>query len=266
MMFMLFSRTLAGLLPLTLIAVAACSGDDRPDGGTIIPSGDTGVPPDSGELPDAGEGFPDAEPPEAGGPCNPVDGTGCAGDLKCLFVPNLNTQQCRMLTTPVRGHEQMCNGLDCDVGLVCLNLGEGQKCYGVCDPANGGVGCEDLSGMADMYVCQGLQDMMSRPLLYGACDGRGGACRPYEDMCAVGKVCSLPGAGMPSCEDEGAVAVGGDCSTDNCMRGGICIDLTGGPGPRCYVPCNPQMPMMSGCAMGVMCNGLMGQSFGICDL
>jgi hypothetical protein len=258
---MFTSRSLAALYASTLLFAACSDEEERPDVGVSV---DSGVLPDSGEAPDAG-GLPDAEPAEAG-VCDPVDGTGCADPQRCYFVtPPLNTAQCRIPPAMPRQHEETCSGTNCDVGLVCLDLGSGAKCHGVCDQTRGDIGCEDLSGMRDMYVCNGVMSGMV-DLAYGACFGRGGNCVPHNDTCSADKVCSLPtGMGAPTCEDAGNVAIGGDCSTDNCMRGGICINLMGGPGPICFVPCNPQMPMNSGCPMGVTCNGLTGQAFGICE-
>lgn len=256
-------RSLAAL-SFSALLFAACSDEDdeRPDSGVV--SEDSGVLADSGEAPDAGEAM-DAQAPDTG-LCDPIGNAGCGEGQACYFVtPPINAPQCRNLRPMPKQHEQACTGTDCDVGLVCLDLGMGAKCHGICDEANGGVGCEDLTGASDMYVCNGIMSGMT-DLAFGACIGRGGACVPHMDTCAANKVCSLPtGMGRPSCEDLGTVAIGGDCSMENCARGGICISLNNGPGPTCYVPCNPQMPMMSGCPDPLMCSGLSGQTFGICE-
>lgn len=253
--------TLSIFLPLALTFTACSSSDDESDGG-VNSGADAGPGSDSGEPADGG-GFPDADPPEVG-PCNPVDGTGCMGEQKCLFVPNINVQQCRLVGNPAKQHEEMCNGLDCDVGLVCLNLGDGQKCYGVCDPMGSGVGCEDLGGMFGMYSCVGLTDSQDNPLLYGACDGSNGTCNPQDDTCSVGKVCTRQAMGRPKCEAEGTVQLGGDCSMENCARGGYCTDQGGGL--TCYKACNRQSPPMeNGCADIESCEAVSGQTFGVCE-
>jgi hypothetical protein len=253
------------ILLLGVLGATACSSDDeRRDAGVTVPD-DSGVPPDSGEVPDTGEPPDTGVVPDAG--CNPVDGTGCTDPQACVYVSSIDTEQCRNIAMPPVPHEGSCATSlhNCDVGFTCIDVGMGgTRCYKVCDPANAGVGCAGLTGMSPNYACVALQNQQMMPLKFGVCLGRGNTCVPYADQCGAGKVCSLVGM-EPSCEDEGAVALGGNCMADNCARGGICIFLQGTNNPICYQPCNPQNPMLPACPMGTMCGGLQGQDFGICN-
>jgi len=255
--------TIHALLTIALGAAACSEERERPDGG-VVTRVDTGVPPDAGEPPDSGE------PPDLGtmdaGPCNPVDGTGCADPQACVFVSNINVAQCRNIAAAPKAHEAACSNTlhDCDVGFTCIDLGMGLTCHKTCDSNMGGVGCAGLTGSSPSYACVPLRSNTGQSLLYGVCAGRGNTCVPYADQCGAGKVCSLVSMN-PSCEDAGAVPVGGDCTNDNCARGGICIFLNGTPNPTCYEPCNPQNPQLPACPQGTQCAGLQGQSFGVCD-
>lgn len=249
-------RSLSTCLPISLLLAAACSGGGGEDSGAsdTLDAGDDAL--DSGVHPDAG-------PPDSGvpGPCNPIDGTGCAtADAFCVLQIMQDLGQCRTLPAQ-NGFEQPCSTQlqDCAPGLACvLFTGEtGPSCRKVCYNSTG-TGCEGLTGASASYQCSLLPQGSTN---FAFCRGAGASCVPYADTCPAGDVCSLQNRAT-TCVRAGTVPIGADCSQAQCARGGICINLTGSPGPRCYAPCDPAMPACT--TPNTACGALQGLSFGIC--
>jgi hypothetical protein len=101
----------------------------------------------------------------------------------------------------------------------------------------------------------------NQPLGFGVCQGYP-PCNPVANTCPAADSCELVGSSVIGCVPASGAGTGQACagSPRACARGNICIDLVGGPGPLCYVPCDAAHPCASG-----SCNLLQGLSFGICQ-
>ena len=245
------------IAPLFLIAFIGCKGGDDDDDST-----QDATPVDTGDEPDSGEvdmGTPDTGVPAA---CNPVDGTGCPNANEyCVYVVAQDTAQCRTLPN-MNAFETGCivAQQNCAPGLTCVQLqGEaGPTCKQTCANADQGARCSTLQGMSSDYVCVFFDAGGGMLTDYGVCDGVN-TCQPYNDMCPAGQACGLVDSqGTTACVTDGTVMLGGDCSTANCMRGGICVNVNM-MGARCHPPCDPANDM---CAMGA-CNAV-AMGWGIC--
>ena len=142
----------------------------------------------------------------------------------------------------------------CQDGLICVNLGgaEGQKCFQPCDPALSTPECTAASTR-----CRGLVDQG-----FGIC-ANSIPCNPLNDMCDIGQRCTLVAGntnGYSECQRAGNVPRGGDCSSQSCQRGNVCVNVDGTAGPTCYEPCGPT----SACSFGRCSANLAGFDFGIC--
>src|SRR5262249_8795599 len=124
-------------------------------------------------------------------------------------------------------------------------------CYQPCNP----MVANACGAMND--VCLSLANFT-----YGICHTPVRECDPLMNMCPMGQNCAFSNTDL-KCENEGPVAIGGDCSSERGARGGECVYLTGTNGPICYQPCDPNMPMRAPCPMGTTCH-MIGEPFGIC--
>lgn len=252
------------LATLPLVLAAACSSSDETDGGGGGGGGDAAT--GDAAAPDTGAGLDAGQPDAAQLGCDdPFAGTGCSDATKtCVWVTSTDQVQCRSVGAMPKALEEPCSTslLDCGPGLTCMSLqGEaGPTCKKVCSTQGGSPGagvCSTLVGASPRYSCSGLTD-----LTYGVCVGSQATmdCTPYMDMCPADQTCTLVND-ETVCAPSGAVARGGNCAMDNCVKGSTCVGLQGDPNPSCYETCNPQMPMCSG--MGNVCLGL-NVGFGIC--
>jgi len=233
--------------------LAACSGSETPDAGTVDAGpADTGVEPDAGEI-DSG----------VQGPCNPIDGTGCnEPDRFCVLQTDTDDGQCRELIGAV-GHEQECNPSlqNCEAGFACLQIqGENAAtCRKVCKLSMN-EGCEGLTGGSAAYSCnirlQGIRQ-------HGFCGPAADACDPLDNMCPMAENCDFVDSnGATGCVPAGSTQAGGNCSMDRCARGNLCVTLQNvSMDPTCYQPCDLQNPT---CTQANYVCGDIGAPFGLC--
>lgn len=251
-------RFTAFLLPFAL--TVACSSGRDDDDTSIIKNKDAGA--DAG-MQDTGVAQ-DAGPNDTGvtGPCDPINNTGCVDQgTACVFNTTDNEVQCRIPGMAM--HEQTCDQIqhDCEPGYACINLGDGPKCYRVCDADNATV-CSNVTGMADQYSCVGLTNANNEELLYGVCVGLDD-CVPYDDQCPTGEYCAIADAqGGTACAPEGPNGPGDECgnATGRCMKGGICVQTMMGQPATCREPCDPANDQCSQGACVAVANG-----WGICN-
>jgi hypothetical protein len=241
-----------------VLSLSACTGDTTPDSGIV----DTGPGPDGCyDVPFRGDTGVNVAP------CDPNDGTGCdTSTLRyCVWDFEEDNGKCRCLGDEPKALGENCSMplQNCSPGLSCLNIEGAPKCYQVCtqaDPAE----CEAISDPMTTFLCYPIQrGDESITLEYGLCVGQA-ACDPLDDKCASDETCSLVNARLNACEMSGMVPFGGDCTMENCMKGGVCVGLVdpnGNPlGTKCYQPCDFTMPMcMTGTCMNVGIEG-----YGIC--
>ncbi len=246
-------------LPLLLLPLAlACSGSDDDRDSGLKPTGDAGTNPDAtvSEM-DAGSDGPDTG---VVGPCNPLDGSGCANPNEFCVLQQNALGQCRLLPNQ-NPHEAACDLQlqDCAPGYMCIVFqGEaGPTCRKTCDGL-----CNGVTGMSPNYSCISFVANAE----YGVCLGTGDTCTPANDMCPQGETCALVSQqGDTACTMAGTGQIGQACAGggSGCAEG-VCINLGT---PTCYEGCDQMNPCASATAV---CQGLQGPggtalSFGICQ-
>ena len=236
--------------------------DAGTNGGMNADAGD----PDAGPFDSGVMGFPDAAGPM--GNCNPVDGTGCNMGNTCVYQPSLNEPQCRMLASMQAAPNAECDVMlqNCGVGYSCINLtgGPGPRCLKICRNGNN----TDCASVPDT-TGNGFACLLNLNGVYGACAPRPTSCVPYNDTCMMGEHCEIVGTEL-GCVPDGMAALGQPCGGANgaCMRGGICVNLTGTA--VCMEPCDPNSMANSCSGMNQECGGElsingMGLGFGVCQ-
>ncbi len=249
------------LLLLAALSLAACPGggdDTPPDGGT----------PDSGKGPDGCFDTPStADTGVNVTACDPTRGTGCdvVTSRYCVFDFTEDHGACRCLGDAPHELGQGCSALqqDCAPGLVCINIGDGEICYQACEPGDP-TRCDALDSAEETFLCSALiRPDDSVTMNYGICFG-GRACDPLDDRCAADETCALVSANANVCAPAGSVPIGGDCSTEQCAKGGVCVTLSdadGNPiGTDCYEPCDVAAPA---CSAGT-CTDVGIEGYGLC--
>jgi hypothetical protein len=152
---------------------------------------------------------------------------------------------------------------DCAPGLTCINIEGNPMCYQVCTQDNP-LECDALNDGTNTFLCfpivRGDQTVTQN---FGLCVGRE-SCNPLDDRCASDETCTLITASSNACLQSGPIPIGGDCSMDFCMKGGVCVPLTdqnGNPlGTNCYEPCDLTAPE---CSAGA-CQDVGIEGFGLC--
>lgn len=249
------------LVLLTSVACISSPAQERNDATIVIDAADDAAgAPDAPLAPDATEdgspenattrdgggpadaSRPDGNPPHDaagpdGGPCDPVLRTGCGAREVCSLTSTAELT-CRPAGTTPLGAD--CHREPCQAGGLCVDVGNGQRCYSSCD---------------ENYRCALGQCQILPGLPFGACAGV--ACSPVVDPCPENQTCSFV-AGATDCVAEGTTPIAGDCSSNPCLRGGLCAALDPG-GPRCYASCDAAHP----CDLG-QCTPLSGYPFGLC--
>jgi hypothetical protein len=170
----------------------------------------------------------------------------CMMDQHCELVGN---GQLGCVPNGMQAIGQPCGGMNgvCQRGGICVNFGDGAKCFIPCDHTNS-ASCQNMADSCSGEIGSGMMGFG-----FGVC--RGG-CNPLNmgTDCMAGQNCEFGGSGG-QCQAEGPNMVGQPCGgmMGLCQRGGICLDF--GMGGMCFSPCDP-MAMQSTCAMGTMCQGL----------
>ncbi len=244
------------------LSLIAC--DDSSDPSPPPPSSnpDATVAADSGADP-ADAGFVDSGVQPVA--CDPVDGSGCAGN-SCIWIGNPIGTQCRDEAATPKTHEQVCDArlFDCQVGYSCERLsGENDShCRKLCR-TNNNRDCDAVVGSnPDGYRCSVTLD---RPTSLGVCAPDMPECLPFADMCPAMEYCEYTG-GQLRCTNEGTPRVGEACPINRCVRGAICLARNGNP-PSCHTPCDPAAAP-DPCAQGT-CNQVSAAGrmlpFGVCE-
>jgi hypothetical protein len=218
-----------------------------PDANTSAPDAPVSVPDAMTSTPDAAISTPDAAPvpdappgtPDAGGPCDPVNQTGCGGGQKCTW--NSSTSQTECAAAGGKANGASCTvfaGIDdCVAGNQCIN----SVCETICstNPNSCTTGTctiftNTFTDNPDTGVCQPTCD----PLAPNC--GTGDGC--YLSLTSGSAVCAPPTAsatqGQP-CTALNACAAGYNCmlnDTPTSMSGLDCAyycDSTGMGGPSC---------------------------------
>jgi hypothetical protein len=186
----------------------------------------------------------------AGMVCDPLMDT-CAMNETC--TPTQHGAACAPSGPTTKGGD--CTSMACVKGLVCIPLAGAPNpiCYQPCNPAM----TNTCPTMGD--VCVGLSGFT-----FGVCRTPRHECDPLMDACPMGQVCTYSNGDL-TCQAEGPVAIGGDCSMQACARGGVCVFVSGTAHAICYQPCDATMPARVPCPMGTTCSTI-GQSFGICTM
>jgi len=176
----------------------------------------------------------DAMPADTGHPCTPFVPTSCPSGQVCQTNgcyaegPNTVNQAC--------GPQNLCQR-----GLICLHLGGGSRCHEACDHA-GSWSCAEAN-----RTCSAELRTTSGGWGFGLCQGP--PCSPFDlSACTATETCVPAGAAF-ACSPAGTGQIGDPCGVVGCVRGALCVDLTGN-GPVCLEPCTPQNPCSTGsCAL-----------------
>ncbi len=249
------------LLLAAALMTCACTGggdDNNPDVGV----------PDSGKGPD-GCGL-DNQPRDGGvnlGPCNPADGTRCevSSGRYCVWDYETDEGACRCLGDAPKNAGESCSldAKDCAAGLACISINGMATCYQVCTQQNP-MECDRLNTPDVTFACFPIRTATGQTTMYGLCDGLGRPCDPLIDQCDATETCVLVSTRSAVCLPSGPVPLGGDCSVDECAKGGLCVplvDQNGNPlGTKCYEPCDLGTPA---CGAG-SCTDVGLDGFGIC--
>lgn len=148
-----------------------------------------------------------------------------------------------------------CDQAACTKGGMCINVGDGAKCYEPCDPAS--PSCTEANAS-----CLGLQGIS-----FGICQVVD-SCDPVNpNSCMSNETCQvIQQDGTSACTAAGSATLGMPCSGP-CAHGLMCLDLTGSGGV-CYQPCTPNVTP-STCPNNGTCQGLQTASgplpWGVCQ-
>jgi hypothetical protein len=266
-------RLAPALFLITFASTAACGGSERNPSNVNNNGGsgnDGGGESDASTSMDAGAadtGIAGPRDTGIGTACNPLDGTGCMGAQRCVFVGDPFHVQCRDLAMPPKQIDEMCSGQlhDCDVGFACIGIqGDrgGPRCRKICR-LNTNTECMALMGSnPDGYSCSVTID---RDLGLGVCAPVVPECLPFNDMCRRGQYCEDSG-GRLQCLPQGMAEVGEACPTNRCEKGAICVFMNGNG--LCYEPCDHQAQMSTCSTAGETCQevteGGRSMHYGIC--
>jgi hypothetical protein len=251
------------VLSIAAFALFACTDgdDDNPD---------TGIT-DAGFLSDGC--YLDNPPRDSGinlPACNPANGQGCevSSGRYCVWNYQTDDGSCRCLGDAPKARGEACNEFlqDWAAGNVCIQVGHdvAATCHPVCtqeDPRE----CDALNTNQETFACFALQRSNGTATeQHGLCVSAGQACNPLDDQCPVTETCVLVSISAAVCRPSGNVPLGGDCSLDECEKGGVCVpllDQNGNPlGTLCYEPCDLVTPT---CMMGA-CTDVGIEGFGLC--
>ncbi|MEL7371174.1 MAG: hypothetical protein AAFN74_19795 [Myxococcota bacterium] len=241
------AKRIPGCITLIVLSVACSSEDSSPQ-----PSADSGTDAaDVGLNTDAAAEL-DAGPTE----CDPVSGQGCSGEQRCVWVVSADRPQCRDIgSAQAIGTE--CDPLlnNCQAGATCIAFAGAStaRCFKTCRPGNG-----DCAGLQGDHVCASLTDTSGE---YAFCQAITG-CDPLIDACPADEVCSVVAGGALGCAPSGAVQVRGDCTSESCTRGLICLNF--GDGSRCYEPCSAMSANPTCNTPNTRCQPIQNRDFGVC--
>ncbi len=191
--------------------------DSGTDAGDARDEGDDVPSEDRVDVPaaDAGDaGVPDGESPQT---CT-LSGQECPPGEHCVPAGDLQSLVCRPSGTtppggPCQSHE------DCAEGLGCVPYDEGVAfCKPLCSIGEGGVACPD-----DDQVC--LPSFGPGGATAGAC--LGSDCTPPGQGCPEGQRCTVLANQVLECVPAGPVGPGGDCTSDECQAGTLCLVMDG---------------------------------------
>jgi len=240
------------LLAACTLALVACGSDDDPAGGSGGSGGatdastdtdanvnDSSTPPDSGSdaLPDAAVDVQDEPQPqdassdavEAGQDATPdveqdaaadrpctLDGDECEPGEKCAPAGPNEALVCRPDGDKQVGEACGESGVDdCVSGAACVPY---DNTISTCLPL-----CSDTVPCSESY--EACFDWFGpNGSVAGLCFGND--CLPPASGCETGERCTVLSAGEDSvaaCVPAGPVAVGGDCSVDECEPGAMCV-------------------------------------------
>ncbi|MCB9614152.1 MAG: hypothetical protein H6722_17070 [Sandaracinus sp.] len=149
------------------------------------------------------------------------------------------------------------NTNDCQEGHLCINTGPSTgECRKVCCGGNAGA-----CAIGD--ICQGVEGFD----LVGVCETPSGCSIINQTGCEGGQACVvIAGDGSSGCRAgaTGTVMQGGDCSSERCAAGFLCLGAEGGPS-TCGRACDPTAAT-SGCAEGTVCGRITGfpENLGAC--
>jgi hypothetical protein len=149
--------------------------------------------------------------------------------------------------------------------MACLHIGgePEAKCYKVCDLLTSAE-CDPLTTQELGYACLALNRSGGLTTKNGLCAPIGVPCDPLDDRCTADETCSLITTRLAVCQEQGAVPIGGDCTMDQCLKGGVCVPLVDGNGnplgTKCYEPCDRNAPA---CGAG-MCTDVGLDRIGLC--
>ena len=155
---------------------------------------------------------------------------------------------------------------------VCIAAGGGQL-GDTCarNPCSKGLICVDLVGGApptcnlpcdlEAGVCPGRAEICTalNGFDFGICQLMNVQCDPLAGDCTSSRQCSFVGSAL-RCVEPGAAQIGDDCAAAACAVGGVCVPLVG-ESPRCFEPCDLQIPSCSN--PSTECSSI-GFDFGIC--
>ncbi|MCB9650380.1 MAG: hypothetical protein H6730_27910 [Deltaproteobacteria bacterium] len=202
--------------------------------------------------------------------CDPAQGTRCdiSRHQACVWDVLADDGVCMCASVRV-GLEEPCDMArqDCEPGTTCLFFAtdDTPRCRSVCNQDDG-AGCEALvaANPGRAFACAPVRRGPDGAATtnYGVCLDVGATCDPLNDTCGVDEVCSLLGR-TTACALRGTTALGEQCTSEPCDRGGLCVGLADTMGnelpPTCYQPCAVVNPT---CITGQCLD--VGLEFGIC--
>ncbi len=202
--------------------------DTPVDGGKDAPGDD--VLPDSPAEAEAGEdAAPDTEPDTGADRACTLGGDECEPDEKCAPLGTNEALVCRPDGDKLPGQPCGASGLDdCIAGSACVDY---DSTLSTCKPlCNASVPCSE-----DHLAC--FPWFGPGGAVAGIC--LGDDCLPPAVGCEDGQRCTVLSAdttAVTACVPAGSVPVGGDCSTEECAPGAMCVKT--GPSYVCRAYCD----------------------------
>jgi hypothetical protein len=185
------------------------------------------------------------------------DNPQCFGDLVCdnALCDVTDTQCIRQCRAP------------CDAADVANCADPSQLCFAARNPGAAGSGFCQAGECTSNTDCREAEScIMYAGVTLGLCTE---ACSPVtSSSCPAGEGC-YPQAGDPTqtaCSAAGTVPTGGDCSSDNCAPGNICL-VVQGSGAVCLKACDPNGIAGSPCAgpTPTCVVPVSGMNYGVCS-
>ena len=139
----------------------------------------------------------------------------------------------------------------CPFGAVCVNLGEGNVCSPLCDAYNNPLLHDCPSDGLCAYLLSGTE--------FGLCKDVDPCNVVANTGCPLNYTCQLLGNTYCLPTSWATVPLGGDCSTDLCQGGNVCVVV--GSDYRCYRACQLSSPS---CSAGQSCVNVGDPTWGVC--